>query len=183
MTLNASYTYSKSQGSQEYTQNAGTDFDYYPAHYDNRYGYLDDHRLNRFKLNGFFNIKGDWTIGFDAFYSSAFVWEPTANSSNSGEEYNGQIIPDIPYGVWFAEPRGSNEANSNYQLDLQLSKGFTIGSAVRMVLIGSVFNVFSSEEVTGVCVSINGCGGDTLTGGATNWQTPRRYELGFRVEF
>jgi hypothetical protein len=183
MTLNASYTWSESKGSQEYTQNAGADFDVYPAHYDNRYGFLSDHRKNRFKLNGFFNIKGDWTIGFDAFYSSAFTWEPQANSSNSGGDYNGQTIPDIPYSVWYAEPRGSNEANSNYQLDLQLSKGFTIGSAVRMVLIGSVFNVFSSEEVTGVCNSINGCGGDTLTGGATNWQTPRRYELGFRVEF
>jgi len=183
MTLNASYTYSKSRGSQEYNQNAGADFDVYPAHYENRYGYLNDHRRDRFKLNGFFNIKGDWTIGFDAFYSSPFTWEPQANSSNSGEEYNGQIIPDIPYSVWYAEPRGNREANSNYQLDLQLSKGFTVGSAVRLVLIGSVFNAFSSEEVTGVCVSINGCGGDTLTGGATNWQTPRRYELGFRVEF
>ena len=132
---------------------------YYPAHYDNRYGYLDDHRLNRFKLNGFFNIKGDWTIGFDAFYSSAFVWEPRPTAATAVEDLTtDRSSHDIPYGVCFVEPRGSHEANSNYQLDLQLSKGFTIGSAVRMVLIGSVFNVFSNEEVTGVCISINGCG-------------------------
>ncbi len=97
------------------------------------------------------------------------------------------IVPDMPYGIWFAEPRGSREANSNYQLDLQLSKGFSVGSAARLVLIGSVFNAFSSEEVTQVCQSINGCtdtnGDHADTGGPTNWQTPRRYELGFRVEF
>ena len=187
MTLNASYTYSDSKGSQEYNQNQGIDFDFYPAHYENRYGYLADQRQSRFKLNGFFTIKGDWTIGFDGFYSTPFTWEPQANSGNSGEDYNGQIIPDIPYGTYFVEPRGSREANSNYQLDLQLSKGFTVGSAVRLVLIGSVFNTFSSEEVTTVCQSINGCtdtaGEHADTGGPTNWQTPRRYELGFRVEF
>jgi hypothetical protein len=187
MTLNASYTWSKSKGSQEYDQNQGVDFDFYPAHYDNTYGYLTDQRLSRFKLNGFFTIKGDWTIGFDGFYSSPFTWQPTANAGNSGEEYNGQIIPEIPYGTYFVEPRGSREANSNYQLDLQLSKGFMVGTAVRLVLIGSVFNAFSSEEITAVCQSIDGCtdtdGSSVGTGGPTNWQTPRRYELGFRVEF
>jgi hypothetical protein len=187
LTLNASYVYSKSEGSQEYTQNAGVDFDVYPAHFENRYGYLNDDRRSRVKLNGFFSIKGDWTIGFDGFYSSAFAWEPQANSSNSGEEYNGQTIPDIPYGEWFAEPRGSERANANHQLDLQLSKGFTVGHRVRLVLIGSAFNVLSQEKVTAVCQSINGCtdsdGNHADTGGATNWQTPRRYELGFRVEF
>jgi len=186
LTLNASYTYSKSKGSQEYNQNTGPDFDFYPAHYENRYGYLSDHRESRLKLNGFFNIKGDWTIAFDAFYSSPFTWEPRANPTNSGGEYEGQTIPIIPYGFWFAEPRGSREANSNYQLDLQLSKGFTVGQ-VRLVLIGSVFNALSQERVTRVCGQINGCtdvdGNHADTGGAINWQTPRRYELGFRFEF
>jgi outer membrane receptor protein involved in Fe transport len=187
LTLNASYTYSKSEGSVEYNQNALADFDVYPAHWENRYGYLNDDRRSRVKLNGFFLIKGDWTIGFDAFYSSAFAWEPQANSSNSGGEWNGGTIPDIPYDLWYAEARGSERANANHQLDLQLSKGFTVGNNVRLVLIGSVLNALSQEKVTVVCSSINGCttidGDHADTGGATNWQTPRRYELGFRVEF
>jgi len=188
LTLNASYTYSKSRGSQEYNQNAGADFDYYPAHYDNRYGYLSDHRLHRFKLNGFFSIKGDWTIGFDGFYSSAFTWEPQANPANSLGEYEGEMLPYIPYGFYFVEPRGSREADSLYQLDLQLSKGFRVGESLRLVLIGSVFNVFSNEQATAVCNSINNCGAPgaadpILLGDATNWQIPRRYEIGFRVEF
>jgi hypothetical protein len=184
LTLNTSYTWSESKGSQEYNQNAGVDFDYFPVHYDNRYGYLNDHREHRFKLNGFFSIKGDWTIGFDGFYSSAFTWEPQANSSNAGQVWEGVQIPDnIPYGTYYVEPRGNRDGASIYQLDLQVSKGFTVGQSLRLVLIGSAFNVFSSENVTGICIAINGCGGDTLTGGATGWQTPRRYEVGFRVEF
>jgi hypothetical protein len=183
LTLNASYTWSESQGSQEYNQNAGVDFDYFPAHYDNRYGYLNDHREHRFKLNGFFSIKGDWTIGFDGFYSSAFTWEPQANSSNEGQVWEGVQIPDnIPYGTYYVEPRGNRDGASIYQLDLQLSKGFTVGQSLRLVLIGSVFNVFSSENVTGICSSINNCG-SAGTGDATAWQVPRRYEVGFRVEF
>jgi hypothetical protein len=171
MTLLASYTYSKSKGSQEYNQNAGIDFDYYPWHFDNRYGYLSDHRLHRFKLNGFFTIKGDWTIGFDGFWSSAFTWEEQADAGT---------IPEIPYGTLYLEPRGSQEAFDAYSLDLQLSKGFTI-SQLRFVLIGSVFNVFSTEYGTGVCDGV-GCGSYEL-GEATSWATPRRYEVGFRFEF
>ena len=189
LTLNASYTYSKSRGSQEWDQNRGYDFDVYPAFYENRYGYLSDHRENRFKLNGFFSIDGDWTIGFDGFYSSPFTWQPTANGSNEGEVWEGNQIPDyIPgSGLYFVEPRGNREANSNYQLDLQLSKGFHFGQGMRIVLIGSVFNAFSSEQVGTICTSINGCtdvNGDSVdTGGPTDWQTPRRYEVGFRFEF
>ena len=172
LTLLASYTYSVSEGSVGYTQNAGTVADFYPWHFDNRYGYLSDHREHRLKLNGFFNIKGDWTIAFDGFYSSPFTWAPYENRSDN---------PEIPYGSHNLEPRGSREANSNYQLDLQVSKGFTI-RRLRLVLIASVYKVFSDEQATFVCAHISGCG-DIEMGDPTDWQTPRRYEVGFRVEF
>ena len=172
LALLASYTYSTSEGSVEYTQNAGEVADFYPWHFHNRYGYLSDHRKHRLKLNGFFNIKGDWTIAFDGYWASPFTWTPYENRVDN---------PGIPYGVHFLEPRGNRDANSNYQLDLQLSKGFTIGQ-VRLMVIGSVFNVFSDERPTSVCRRISGCG-EIEMGEPTNWQTPRRYELGFRVEF
>jgi hypothetical protein len=53
---------------------------------------------------------------------------------------------------------------------------------VRLVLIGSVYNVFSDERPTEVCERVGGCG-EIEMGEPTDWQTPRRYELGFRVEF
>jgi len=172
LTVLASYTYSKSEGSLEYSQGNNPAFDAYPWHWENRYGYLSDHRQHRFKLNGFFNIKGDWTIGFDGFWSSAFTWELREDPGDN---------PDIPYGEHFLEPRGSNEAFDAYNLDLQLSKGFTI-SRVRLVLIGSVYNAFSTEYGTGVCYEVSGCG-EFEPGDATRWRRPRSYEVGFRIEF
>ncbi len=178
LTLLTSYTYSKSEGNIEATQGGGSDFDVYPWHWENRYGYLADHAAHRFKVNGYFLIKGDWTVGFDGFWSSAYTWEPRDNAT---------VNLDIPYGEYFLEPRGNRDANPNYQLDLQLSKGFTI-KRMRLLLIGSVYNALSSEQGTLVCNSIYGCGtnadGDPIeVGDSTNWQTPRRWEVGFRFEF
>jgi hypothetical protein len=174
LTLLASYTYSRSRGSVEYTQNSGIDFDLYPWHYDNRYGYLEDHQAHRLKLNGFFFLGGDWTISFDAYWSSPWTWTPYETSFDN---------PEMPSGVGshFVEPRGSREGDSYHQLDLQLAKGFTF-SRVRLALIGSVLNVFSSQSVVGVCPRVGGCGGIAL-GEPYSWQQPRRWELGLRVEF
>jgi hypothetical protein len=178
LTLLASYTWSESEGSMEYTQDDFADFDVYPWHFDNRYGYLSDHREHRVKLNGYVSLDGDWSIAFDAFWSSPFTWTPFEDAGDN---------PEIPYDVHFLEPRGSRDANDHYQLDLQLTKGFSIGT-VRLALIGSAYNVFSSEEPTAVCEHISGCGVDEDgapidMGEPVDWQTPRRYELGFRMEF
>jgi len=181
LTLLTSYTYSKSKGSQE-DRNASALFDVYPVDFENRYGWMGDQRLHRFKLNGFFSLKGDWTIGFDYFYSSDFRWQPTATNADPGYQ-------DLPPGhTLFVESRGNREANPNHQLDLQLSKGFTIGNQLRLVLIGSVLNALDSEKGTVICQSVSGCGTDDdgnfiNTGDATAWQQPMRFELGFRVEF
>jgi hypothetical protein len=176
LTLLASYTYSKSEGNLEWNQGESEDFDLYPWHFDNRYGYLRDHRAHRFKLNGFIYIKGDWTIAFDGSWSSAFTWEPQALP------FVDIVDPTFWYGFYYTEPRGSREAFNAYNLDLQLSKGFTIGNRVRLVAIGSVYNTFNTENGITVCNAVSGCGAYE-TGEATAWNLPRSYELGFRVEF
>ena len=172
LTLLASYTYSTSQGSTESSAYQGVDFDLYPWHFENRYGYLGDHRTHRVKLNGFLSLKGQWAIAFDGIWSSGFRWTPQADSYD---------VPEMPWGTYFVEPRGSREEGGGSQLDLQLSKGFAAGK-VRFVLIGSAFNVFSSEQPSAVCELISGCGGFEM-GEPIEWQIPRRYEVGFRVEF
>ena len=87
----------------------------------------------------------------------------------------------MPYGWLYLEPRGSREIDTNHQLDLKLSKGLGIGP-VNVELIAAVFNLFSSEKAAAVCQFSAGCG-DIETGAPTEWQLPRRYELGVRVEF
>jgi hypothetical protein len=173
LTLLGSYTYSESKGNLGFSQGNNPDFDYYPWHFVNRYGYLNDHRSHRFKLNGFIYIKGDWTVAFDGLWESAFTWEPQATPFDN---------PEIPGDVMFLEPRGSRDAFSAYNLDLELRKGFTIGNRVRLVAIGSVYNTFSTENGTAVCSLVSGCGTFEM-GEALSWTLPRRYELGFRVEF
>ena len=175
LTLLASYTYSKSEGNLESNTGESEDFDQYPWHFENRYGYLRDHRAHRFKLNGFICIKGDWNIAFDGSYASAFTWEPQT-------PWYEVLDPTFTYGVYFNEPRGSRDGFNAYNLDLQLSKGFTIGNRVRLVAIGSVYNTFSSENGVTVCSFVSGCGAYGA-GEATAWNLPRSYELGFRVEF
>jgi hypothetical protein len=172
LTLLASYTYSSSKGSAEASTYQSSDVDVFPWHFENRYGYLGDHRRHRIKLNGFLPFKGGWTIAFDGRWSSGFPWTPQATPND---------IEGMPWGTYFVEPRGSREANDSSQVDLQLSKGFTVGT-VRIVVIGSVFNVFSSEQAVAVCEWISGCG-EFEMGEPIEWQIPRRYEVGFRVEF
>jgi hypothetical protein len=172
LTVLASYTYSNSKGSVQAPAYQSAEADLYPWHFENRYGYLSDHRSHRVKLNGFLSFRGDWTLGFDGRWSSGFRWTPQAFRNDN---------PEIAWGSYFVEPRGNREGKDGYQLDLQLTKGFTTGR-VRFAVIGSVFNVFSSEQPVAVCERISGCG-DYQMGEPLEWQLPRRYEVGFRVEF
>lgn len=180
--LLASYTYSKSRGSVEYTQNAGADFDHFPEHYVNTYGYLSDDRRHRVKLNGYALLPWDLTAGVDAFWSSAAAFNHIQTPSQFADGSGG-------YGTEYLEPRGSRRGKPNYQVDVELKKGFTFG-AVRAQLIGTVFNLFGSERVTGLCER-DTC---TLEAGTPNqhsvgfleptaFQLPRSFEVGVRFEF
>lgn len=174
--LLVSYTYAKSRGNVEYTQNAGTDFDWYPDLFTNTYGYLSDDRRHRVKVNGYVNLPWDFTVGIDAYWSSPFAYSDTCPASS--------CAPLATYGTMYLAPRGSLRANSNSELDLEVRKGFRIGD-VRLQLIGTVINVFNKEQVSAVCETDAAWGNCSpyLFGQATNWQTPRRFEAGFRIEF
>ena len=60
-----------------------------------------------------------------------------------------------------------------------------MGARTRIELIGSILNVFDTEKVTSICPFENGCvrGTDSVDSAAPLfYQTPRRYELGLRLE-
>ena len=165
----ASYTNSESEGNVGYTQNAGVDFDIYPDHFENTYGYLSDHRRHRVKVNGFVDLPLDFGLAVEGFWSSAGVYAPTEASET--------------YGRIFTERRGSREANDRYGMDVQVSKGFVFGRDLRFELIGAVFNVFDEEQVTTVCTRVEGCAGGLDLDAATAYVQPRRFEAGIRFEF
>lgn len=167
--LIASYTNSKSEGNIDDTQNAGIDFDVFPVHFTNTFGPMPDDRRHRIKLNGYADLPLDFVVGFDAFWSSDFAYDRVTNVD--------------PYGTEFLEPRGSRRANENYQLDVDVRKGFRVGEDLRFEVIATVINVFGDEQVTAVCEDDLGCGGDIELGDATAFGQPRRYEAGFRFTF
>jgi Carboxypeptidase regulatory-like domain len=170
-----SYTLSKSRGSVEYTQNTGTDFDFFPDHFVNRYGYLSDDARHVVKLDGY--VRLPWSL----FAGTSVYWD-------SGVAYNvTRPAPNAPYGVEFLESRGSRRLPDFYRWDAQLQKDFSIGP-VRLGLIGSVFNILDTE----IAIQRDGNVGEGGTveeptnarfNFATAWQRPRSYELGFRIEF
>jgi hypothetical protein len=178
LTLLASYTYSHSRGSADSAGYFESAWDYYPENWVNRYGYLNNQRRHRVKLNGFVLLPADFAIAINAFWADAFRYTPYATQ---GDDLT------IRAGVRFEEPRGNRTANDNHQIDIQVSKGFTLGR-VRLELIGSVYNLLSSEQPIWVCGRVSGCvnpEGEGLVplGAPIDWQEPRSYELGLRVEF
>lgn len=169
----ASYTHSDAKGGLDSGQPTSADFDLYPQHFENRYGYLRYHRKNRIKASGYVYLPLDFGLGFSGVWGSPFRWTPSVPASLTD--------PDVWWGDIFLEPRGSREGDEWAHLDLQLTKGFSFGRA-RLRLIGAVLNLFDSENATEVCDSLTGCG-EFEMGEALSWQQPRRYELGVRVEF
>jgi hypothetical protein len=165
--VRASYVYSKSRGSIEYTQNAGSDFDVFPALYVNRYGYLSDDRRHRVRLDGYLLLPLDWSLGIQSDYSSPAPYS--------------KVTPAI-YDVQYLAPRGSLRANSTYNVNLEIRKGFLVGP-VRSELIGTIFNLLGTEQIDGVCENVLGCGGSIPWGQAAGFTQPRHYEVGLRLSF
>ncbi|HUP23983.1 MAG TPA: TonB-dependent receptor [Thermoanaerobaculia bacterium] len=163
----ASYVYSESKGNVEYNQNAGSDFDIFPDHFDNRFGFLSDHQRHRGKLNGYVDLPLDFTVGWSSYWSSGMHFEAREA---------GPI-----YGEVFLEPRGSRESDELYRLDLQASKGFDLGRA-RLQVIAAVLNVLDDEQVLAICDRVEGCGSESL-GAGRDFRQPRSFEAGFRVQF
>jgi hypothetical protein len=172
--LVASYAWSISKGSVEYTQGSGSEFDVYPVHFVNTYGYLSDDVRHRLKLKGFVKLPGQVSLGFNAIYQSPFDYSVL------------QALAPPLYGNQFLEPRGSRRANPTYTLEVELRKAFQLGR-FQLELIGTVENVLGNQPAVAVCQYAGGCTsteGDQLAlGEATDYQTPRRYEAGLRLVF
>lgn len=205
-----SYTWSKSQGSVEYDQNAGADFDVYPAHFVNRYGYLSDDARHRLKASGFVRAPFGTTFGLDGYWQSGSPDNVTSNLAALGAPAG--------YGTLFIIPRGERRLPDQYRLDFQAFHEFTFGK-VKMGLIGTIYNLLGTDIVTDLGSNIGNYSacttgtvkpaadarqGDCVAnplfglidgepqnlavtsgtyGHALDSQRPRRYEVGLRFEF
>ncbi len=190
----ASYTWSKSQGNTEADATYGYatgGYDVYPIDFFHMYGFTSDHRRHRIKMNGYFLLPYDITVGFDAFWSSPGHYTVTADcgdvqSASPDELAAAGIDPAwvdycYPGGGYTLNvtPRGAATTNSNYQLDLQASKAFKVRD-ISLEAIFTIINAFSNERpVSFQSTALT----NTPVGTPLDWQNPRRYELGLRLEF
>jgi hypothetical protein len=170
-----SYTLSKSRSAVEYTQNAGSDFDVFPEHFVNRYGFTSDDARHVVKLDGYVKIPWEIFVGTSVYWDSGVAYNVTRPAENAG------------YGLEFVEPRGSRRLPDFYRWDAQVQKDFVVGP-LRLGLIGAVFNILDTEIAIQRDGNV-GAGGtveeptNDRFNFATAWQRPRSYELGFRLEF
>jgi hypothetical protein len=193
--LLASYTYSESKGSTSEDPAGGFDeplWDVFPLTYYNKYGYMPDHRKHRIKVNGYLILPMDFTVGIDGWYSSHEVYDVYANCDNvlaaSPEQLEAagisqQEVEMCAYSPQWGdinlEPPGSRQGTTEYGFDLQLSKAFQIGE-VRLEAVATVINALGTERETRWAEEELQA---TAVGTPVSWTRPRRYEVGFRVEF
>jgi hypothetical protein len=131
----------------------------------NRYGDLDtEHQL---KVDGSYTLnfgKLGLVTGLSAYYYSGGVWTP---------------IRRRPGGTEFQEPAGSREIGSQYQFDLHIEGQFTIYKSIVAGAYFDLLNITDEQEPTRIQNSAT----SASFGMANQWQIPRRYQVGFKLEF
>lgn len=166
--LLAGFTDARSEGSTGSPRLATGAFDRYPYHFENRYGYLADHG-RRLEVSGWLSLPRGFELAASGQWRSGPRWTPWDDT-----------VVGMAGGSYAVEPRGSRQGPELSQLDVQLTRRFQLGQ-VDLSLIAAVLNLFDGEGATGWCQDVDGCGSYGFAE-ALEWQQPRRFELGLRVE-
>jgi hypothetical protein len=198
------YTYSVQKETSGDIGFGATNYDA-PWHYVNTYGYGSLDNRHYLKLNGFFYLPANFTIGFNSFFRTGRPYNKVADEYS----YQGEDSPIAPgWGLLYLEPKGTYRTSSVWWTDLQLSWAFNITEGIKAKVIGSITNLFNQEQVLGRCSYWNSTdpneegAGSGACGGTYNqttedptdvywidwgsqygWMTPRAYEVGLRIEF
>ena len=161
--LQASYVWSKNLGNLSYSLYSGTTTEWdTPSLSTNRWGFMNTDTRHALKADGYVQLPVGFEIGYRYTYVSGFAWTLERSA--------------LPYGREFPEGRGTRRLPHFSQLDLDFSKTFAINdTALRLIV--SVLNVANQEAVTAVNTL------ETVAGTPTDYQRPRRFEVGVRVGF
>ncbi|MGA7615170.1 MAG: hypothetical protein WBX15_08310, partial [Thermoanaerobaculia bacterium] len=118
---------------------------------------------HRVKLFGSYKMPWRTVVGLNATWSSGNLYTATAPGD---------------WGSVFIERRGSSKVGSNWGADLYVEQPFKMGP---LTLAGYVnaFNVFNNQQVT---ARVSNSALATFRSPAA-WQSPRRFEVGFRLAF
>jgi len=186
----ASYTYSEAESYWDDTDQSGGYADS-PFQYHNYWGPVSyDHR-HVVKFNGSYRLPLDFMVGGNFTFWSGAPYTVTSTV---------ETAPDGPYGgatySYFAGRHGAERLPDAWRFDLRIGKDFRIGRITAGVYV-DVFNLFDNQEVIdidsdlGTIALVGDEPGATYTvidanpryGSAVEWQPPRSYFIGARIEF
>lgn len=106
--------------------------------WDNRYGDLRGDRRHQFKVYGYYQLPWEASVGAFGIYQSGQPWEAW-----DATVYG--FAPTASETARFGEPAGSRRTDDHYQLDLNYTQGFLLGSRYEVELRADVFNVFDKQ--------------------------------------
>jgi len=142
--------------------------------WDNRYGRLRGDRRNQIKLFGYYNLPWNATTGAFMAYQDGQPWEAWDYRAISAK-YSGSTSDTSR----FAEPAGTNRTDGHFQVDLNYTQNFNIGSRYVIKLRADLFNLLDSQEG----FNIEPRRGNARFSEPRNWFDPRRLQLGVGFEF
>ncbi len=182
-----SYTYSKVESYWDDSDVA----DFYadnPYSYYHYWGEPTYDRTHVFKFNGSYLLPWGFAVGSNFLLSSGAPYTVTADVETSDGRYYA--------GSYYVSRHGAERAPSYYRLDLRIEKSFHVGP-LTLAVYADIFNVTDNQQVFAIDGSLGtihlagDAPGAAYTvvdpnpsyGQANEWQFPRSYFFGFKVEF
>jgi hypothetical protein len=175
--LQASLTLSDLRGTaedldttSESAVNAGLDYYLDPNNQINAVGMLSYHTPYNLKINGTYTLPYDISVSTIISYMSGFRYSPTVRLYGLNQ---GRITIS-------AEPRGSRALDPKFNADLRVEKEFQLLDRFRLSLLFDIYNITNDGSAYWVQRRLDLV--DTF-GHATDLVQPRKFQVGFRINF
>lgn len=142
--------------------------------WDNRYGNLRGDRRHQVKVYGYYRLPWEASVGAFGIYQSGQPWEAW-DATVFG------FAPTASETARFGEPAGSRRTDDHYQLDLNYTQGFVLGSRYEIELRADMFNVFDKQ--TGYNIQNRVHTTSQPFGTPRSFYDPRRLQLAVAFRF
>ncbi|MBN1356772.1 TonB-dependent receptor [bacterium] len=201
--LQASYTYSKSEGAVTEQQEGYTGVSQFSGQFDtwatsqNLFGELPWSARHYLKLAGSAHYDlTDWyeiSFGVNGFYRSGYPYSMRRNPPRTFDPDDPANDPNDP-DTWTARPpyhnqawyfpqgRGTNDLPGVSLWDVSLQNAFRFGRFGSLTVIFDVTNVFDNQCITSETDTFNPNRPEQF-GQANDWAPPREYRLSFKYAF
>lgn len=141
--------------------------------WDNKYGDLRGDRRHQLKLFGYYTLPWHASVGAYAIYQSGQPWE------RQDVEVYRALTTSLSDTNRYAEPAGSRHTDDHYQLDLNYTHDFPLGSRFNIQARVDIFNVFDKQ--TGY--NVQSLANSANFGREQTFYDPRRFQVALRLEF